>query len=84
MFTWCVNRKPSAGGLRRESHYRRLDVLALKGNKGLELSSAKARGVEKATKTFSLWSPVGVNVDTYRPGIRREEHRARLSLHGLT
>lgn len=56
----------------------------LKGNKGLELSSVKARSVEEATKTFSLGSPVGVNVDTSRLGSRRGEQRARLSLQGST
>lgn len=60
------------------------DVPALKGNKGLELMPVKARSVEKATKNFSLRSPVGVNVDTYSLGSGRGEHRARLSFLGST
>jgi hypothetical protein len=61
------------------------DVPALKGNKGPELIPVKARSVEKATKTCSLRSPVGVNVDTYgRRGSGRGEHRAALSFQGLT
>ena len=62
--TWCVNCEESVGGLRQESHNMGCDVPALKGNKGPELIPVKARSVEKATKTCSLRSPVGVNVDT--------------------
>lgn len=60
------------------------DVPALKGNKGPELTPVKARSVEKATKTCSLRSPVGVNVDTHSRGSGRGGHRARLSFQGLT
>lgn len=52
MFTWCGNCDPSTGGLRKESHNTSCDVLALKINKGLELSSLKARKPGEAKKDF--------------------------------